>query len=112
KFDVAYVIAAEVDVHQARHGVLRRCVAVVVHALDKRGGAVAYPDDGHADFAIEMTVLVIGAHAPTSSRTLRLDVMPSISSRRSRKRRMFSRSSEQSTWRASRRVGFMPSPRR
>src|SRR5205814_7465600 len=102
KLDIADVIAAEVDMHESRDRGLRRRVAVVVHALDQRRGAVAYPHDGHANFlvftvplAVAMAVPLIGAHAPTSSRTFTLDDMPSIWSRRSRKRRMFSTSSEQ-----------------
>ncbi len=78
ELDVTDVIAAEVNVHQPRHGLFGRCVAVVVHALDERRGAVADADDGNSYLAIAMTVL-LGAHAPTSSRTFAFSicVMPS-----------------------------------
>src|SRR5437867_5004461 len=89
ELDVPDVVAAEVDVHQARDRLLGRGVAVVVHALNERGGAVAHPDDGDADLVVAaalVTVPAIGAHAPTSSRTFGFATWgcerPSISSRR------------------------------
>ena len=52
ELDVAHVVAAEVDVHQARHELVVGGVAVVVDALHERGGAVADSHDGDADAAI------------------------------------------------------------
>jgi hypothetical protein len=49
ELDVADVVAAEVDVHEARDLLRRIRVGVVVHALDERVGAVADADDGDAD---------------------------------------------------------------
>ena len=49
ELDVADVVAAEVDVHQARDELVVGGVAVVVDALHERGGAVADADDGDAD---------------------------------------------------------------
>ena len=52
ELDVADVVAAEVDVHQARDEVVVVGVAVVVDALHERRGAVADAHDGDADAAI------------------------------------------------------------
>ncbi|GMA87098.1 hypothetical protein GCM10025868_23480 [Angustibacter aerolatus] len=49
ELDVADVVVAELHVHQAGHGAVRVGVAVVLHALDERRGAVAGADDGNAD---------------------------------------------------------------
>ena len=48
ELDVAHVVAAEVDVHQARDALRAVGVAVVVDALDEGRGAVADADDGDA----------------------------------------------------------------
>ena len=45
ELDVAHVVAAQGDVHQPRHDVLGVGVAVVLHALDERAGAVAHAGD-------------------------------------------------------------------
>src|SRR5204863_9127526 len=98
ELDVADVVAAQVDVHQARDGFLGRRAAVVMNPLDQRGGAVANPHDGHSNLVVSPGAMTIpGAHAPTSSRTFELPIwaIRSISSRRWRTRRMFSTSSEQ-----------------
>ena len=65
ELDVANVVPAEVDVHQPRHEVLRRCVFVVLHALDQGGRAVADADDGDADFAVAAgaAIAVLHRHA-------------------------------------------------
>ncbi|MFN8163913.1 MAG: hypothetical protein U0R26_08800 [Solirubrobacterales bacterium] len=52
KFDVADVVAAEFDMHQARNFVGRIGVLVVVDALDEGVGAVAYADDRDADLLV------------------------------------------------------------
>ena len=52
ELDVADVVAAEVDVHQARDEVAILGVGVVVAALDEAAGAVADADDGDADLAV------------------------------------------------------------
>ena len=49
ELDVADVVAAEVDVHQARHLLGRVGVLVVLDALDEAVGAVADADDRDAD---------------------------------------------------------------
>ena len=48
ELDVADVVAAEVDVHQAGDVRVRVGVSVVLDALDEGGGAVADADDGDA----------------------------------------------------------------
>ncbi len=45
ELDVAHVVAAQGDVHQPGHYVLGVGVAVVLHALDERAGAVAHTGD-------------------------------------------------------------------
>ena len=45
ELDVAHVVRAELDVHEAGHLLRRVGVAVVVDALDERRGAVADADD-------------------------------------------------------------------
>ena len=49
ELDVAHVVAAEVDVHQAGHGLARVGVPVVLDALHERARAVADADDRDAD---------------------------------------------------------------
>src|SRR5438309_3394960 len=97
--------------HQPAHRVLRGCVSVVMHSLHQRRGTVADAHDGYPDLPVAMSVPLIGAHAPTSSRTFSFCVIPSIWFRRSRSRLMFSTSREQYTCRPSRRVLITP-PRR
>ena len=50
--DVADVVAAQIDVHQARDEVVGVRVLVVVAALDEAAGAVPDPDDGDPDLAV------------------------------------------------------------
>ena len=52
ELDVADVVAAEVDVHQARDEVVLLGVLVVVAALDEAARAVADADDGDPDLAV------------------------------------------------------------
>ena len=49
ELDVGDVVVAEADVHQARDGRGLVGVAVVLDALDERGGAVPDADDGDLD---------------------------------------------------------------
>ena len=49
ELDVADVVVAELDVHQTGDALVGLRVAVVVHALDERAGAVADTDDRYAD---------------------------------------------------------------
>jgi hypothetical protein len=67
ELDVAHVVAAEVDVHEARHELVVGGVAVVVDALHERGGAVADADDGDADAAVlgpaVAVAIAVGGHA-------------------------------------------------
>ena len=51
-FDVADVVPAEVDVHQAGHEVVRVRVLVVRQALHERVRAVADADDRDAHFVL------------------------------------------------------------
>src|SRR5262249_61725749 len=46
ELDVAHVIAAEHDVHEAGDGLVRLGVAVVLHALHEAAGAVSDAGDG------------------------------------------------------------------
>ena len=52
ELDVADVVAAEVDVHQAGHFLGRVGVLVVLDALDEGVGAVADADDRDADLLV------------------------------------------------------------
>src|SRR4029079_6566398 len=52
ELDVADVVAAEVDVHQALDELVVRGVLVVGHSLEERVGAVADADDGDADLLL------------------------------------------------------------
>ena len=54
--DVADMIAAELDVHQAGDGLVALGVAIVADTLDERGGAVADTDDADPNF--------FGSHSP------------------------------------------------
>jgi hypothetical protein len=49
ELDVADVVVAELDVHQARHPLAHGGVTVVVHALDEGRRAVADADDPYSD---------------------------------------------------------------
>ena len=49
KLDVADVVAAQVDVHQARDELVRGGVLVELDALHQGRGAVAHADDGYVD---------------------------------------------------------------
>jgi hypothetical protein len=51
ELDVADMIAAQIDVHEAGDQVVVRRVAVVVHGLHQGGGAVPHADDRNANFA-------------------------------------------------------------
>ena len=76
ELDVLDVIAAEVDVHQARDEVVLLGVLVVVAALDQAARAVAHADDGDPDLAVApapragpgvagrraLAVLAVGCH--------------------------------------------------
>ncbi len=53
ELDVADVVPAEVDVHQARDVFRRIGVAVVLDSLDERARAVAHPDDRHPDLVVD-----------------------------------------------------------
>jgi hypothetical protein len=48
ELDVTHVITTEVDVHEARNGLVGIRVLVVLDALHERAGAVADADDRHA----------------------------------------------------------------
>ena len=48
ELDVADVIAAEIDVHQARHELVVRGILVILDALNERRGAVTDADNGDA----------------------------------------------------------------
>ena len=52
ELDVADVVAAEVDVHEAGDELVVRRVLVVLDALEQRVRAVADADDGDADLAV------------------------------------------------------------
>ena len=52
ELDVADVVAAELDVHEARDEVVLLGVLVVVAALDEAAGAVPDADDGDPDLAV------------------------------------------------------------
>ena len=60
ELDVADVVAAEVDVHQARHLLGRVGVLVVLDALHERAGAVADADDRDADLLVLVTRGAVG----------------------------------------------------
>jgi hypothetical protein len=51
EFDVADVVAAQVDVHEAGDEFICRRIAIFVDALNERGRAVADADDGDANGA-------------------------------------------------------------
>ena len=60
ELDVADVVAAEVDVHQARDEVVGRRVLVVLDALHERVRAVADADDRDADLVLVRADLAVG----------------------------------------------------
>jgi hypothetical protein len=70
ELDVADVVAAQVDVHEAgmKSVVLR--VGVVVAALDQAAGAVADADDGDADLAVAGPMAVRSAPLPLVRATM------------------------------------------
>ena len=67
ELDVADVVAAEVDVHEAGDELVVGGVAVVVDALHERRGAVADAHDGDADAPIlgaaVAVAVAVGGHA-------------------------------------------------
>src|SRR5581483_11640763 len=67
ELDVADVVAAEVDVHQARDEVLRVGVLVVLHTLDERGRAVAHADDRHPNLLAHCATSLIRVCVSTAS---------------------------------------------
>ena len=68
ELDVADVVAAEVDVHEARDLLVRVGVLVVLDALDEGRGAVADADDGDADLVL-LVAPVLG-HGAVPVRTV------------------------------------------
>ncbi len=60
ELDVAHVVAAEIDVHQARNGLARVGVLVVVDALHERARAVADADDRDTDLVRLMARGAVG----------------------------------------------------
>ena len=61
ELDVADVVAAEVDVHQARNEIVRGCVLVVLDSLEERVGAVADADDCDANLVLASRLAVLTA---------------------------------------------------
>src|SRR6185312_894357 len=59
EFDVADVVATQIDVHQAGDFLARVGVLVVVDALDEGVGAVADPDDRDADFRLAAVLVAL-----------------------------------------------------
>ena len=49
KLDIVDVVLAELNVHQTRDRGLGIGVAVVLHTLDERGGAVTHTNDGNTN---------------------------------------------------------------
>ena len=77
KLDVAHVVAAEVDVHEAGHKLVRVGILVVLNALDQRVGTVADPRDRYAYFAHSWfpflaQISVASGAVPRTRRGLRL----------------------------------------
>ena len=60
ELDVAHVVAAEIDVHEAGHLLGRVGVLVVLDALHEGAGAVAHADDGDADLLVLVTRGAVG----------------------------------------------------
>jgi len=52
ELDIADVVRPELDVHEAGHLLIGRGMAVELHALHQRGGAVADAHDGHSDLVV------------------------------------------------------------
>ena len=67
ELDVAHVVAAEIDVHEARDDVVLARVAVVLDALDQRAGAVPDSDDGDSHLAVVQVAAVVAGVAVLSS---------------------------------------------
>ena len=61
ELDVADVVAAEVDVHEARDALRRVGVLVVLDALHEGRGAVADADDGDADLLVLVAAVAVRA---------------------------------------------------
>ena len=61
ELDVADVVPAEIDVHEARHARGRVGVLVVVDALHERVRAVADADDGDPDLLVLVAARTVGA---------------------------------------------------
>jgi hypothetical protein len=69
ELDVAHVVAAEVDVHEAGNRFGGIGVAVVLDALDEGRRAVADADDGDADLLLLIAAAAVAVHmAPPSSK--------------------------------------------
>src|ERR1019366_1738563 len=60
ELDVAHVVAAELDMHQARNGVRRVGVVVVVDALHEGRGAVADADDRDPHLLLLVAHVAVG----------------------------------------------------
>jgi hypothetical protein len=63
ELDVADVVAAQVDVHEAGDELLGVRVLVVLDSLEEGVCAVAHADDGHAHLAVGVRATVLGAVA-------------------------------------------------
>ena len=68
ELDVADVVAAQVHVHEAGHGLVGVGVLVVLDALDERGGAVADADDRHAHLVALVARAAVGRNCRFSHR--------------------------------------------
>ena len=66
------MVAAQLDMHQARDAFGRRRIAVETDPLDQRGRTVAYPDDADPNFAQDLTPHRGGAHRGASGQRLLL----------------------------------------
>jgi DNA-binding transcriptional ArsR family regulator len=77
ELDVADVVPAEVDVHQAGDLLARLRVLVVVAALHEAGRAVPDADDGDADLPVGLlvAVLAVGAHVCSCNSCFRCRTM-------------------------------------
>ena len=52
KFDVADMIATQIDVHEARYFIVIVGVAIVMNTLDKGVGAVTHADNGNSNLFV------------------------------------------------------------